>query len=151
VLLTERLPHTDWDRLYRQLRQSGAPFGISFGNVKLLSNARKAFEMSEYARDQGKYDPVHEQLFYAYFTRALDIGSDDVLLDIAESAGLDIPGLQQALQDGRYLPRLAQVHREAERLSITGAPTFIINGMYSIVGAQPLDVFRDTIKRTDAG
>jgi len=37
------------------------------------------------------------------------------------------------------------VTREAQLCGITGAPTFIINGKYSIVGAQPLEVFRDTL------
>lgn len=147
ILLTKRLPNIDWDELYGNLRQSGARYGITFGHVTLLSNSRKALEAGEYARDQGKYERFHNELFYAYFTQALDIGRSDIIMGIAEKAGLDTGELQKAFQAKRYLPRLEKVNHEAQQYGITGAPTFIINNAYTIVGAQPLEVFRDTLKR----
>jgi len=145
VLLTERLPHIDWEELYRHVRQSGSAYGIAFGNVTLLSNSRLALEAAEFAREQEKYEEFHEAVFDAYFTKTEDIGSMAVLTKIARGLGLDAAGLEAALRDGTYREHLGRVTREAQRCGITGAPTFIINGKHSIVGAQPLDVFRDTL------
>jgi predicted DsbA family dithiol-disulfide isomerase len=68
-------------------------------------------------------------------------------MDIAEKSGLDSEDLHKELQAQRYLPRLQKVSHDAQQYGITGAPTFIINDAYTIVGAQPLEVFRDALKK----
>ena len=149
VLLTEHLPHIDWDDLYRNLRQSGEPFGLTFGDVTILSNARLSLLASEFARDQGMYDQFHEAVFKAYFTDLQDIGRLNVLLAIAEKTGLNPDALKTALAEQRYLSRLQEVTTRARRLGINSAPTFIINQQYSIVGAQPLEAFRDILQNPE--
>jgi len=147
ALLSEHLPHIDWDDLYRHLRASGKEFGIIFGEVRLLPNSRQALELAEYAREQGLHDKIHEVLFRAYFTDLRDIGDRQVLLDIACRVGLAPEKAQEALDAGRYRERLDRVQREARLREITGVPTFIINDKVIIVGAQPLDVFRKMLSR----
>jgi predicted DsbA family dithiol-disulfide isomerase len=141
------LPHIDWEGMYRNLRKSGDRFGIKFGNVQLLSNARMSLAAGEFARDRGKFEAYHEAIFHSYFTRARDIGSWEIVREAAETAGLDTAELKKALDDGRYLQRLSAVTGEAHRNSINSAPTFIINNHYVIVGAQPVETFRDTLIR----
>ena len=97
VLLTEHLSHIDWDEMYTGLRKSGKEYNIEFGGVTILANSRKAFEASEFAREQGKYDELHEGLFYAYFTEVRNIGDEDVIMDVASKEGLDTSALKQAL------------------------------------------------------
>ena len=140
-----RLPGLDWEGLYQNLRRSGAPYGITFGDVKLLSNSRLSLEAGEYARDHGRFDEFHEKVFHEYFTEVKDIGRMDVIMDAARAAGLDTEGLTAALQEGRYHERLRKAQQESQRQEITGVPTFIIDERYKIVGAQPLEVFRDTL------
>ena len=142
-----RLPDVDWDGMYENLRRTGSPYQIMFGAVTLLSNSRLALESSEFAREQGKYDSFSEKVFHAYFTEARDIGRRDVVMDLAGAAGLDVEALQDALLQGHYAQRLRESYEEGQRYNITGVPAFIINGKYKIVGAQPLEVFRDTLKR----
>jgi predicted DsbA family dithiol-disulfide isomerase len=146
VLLSVRLPGIDWDGMYQNLRRSGAQYGISFGDVKLLSNSRLSLEAGEYARDHGRFDEYHEEIFRAYFTEVKDIGRMDVILDVARSAGLDTEGLTAALQEGSYRAKLQNAQQESQRQDITGVPAFIIEDQYKIVGAQPLEVFRDTLR-----
>jgi predicted DsbA family dithiol-disulfide isomerase len=145
VPLAVRLPDVDWDGMYENLRRTGSQYRIAFGNVTLLSNSRLAMEASEFAREQGKYDLFSEKVFHAYFTEALDIGRKDVVMEVAAAAGLDVEALQEALLERRYAQRLRESYEEGQRYNITGVPAFIINGKYKIVGAQPLEVFRDTL------
>jgi len=147
VPLAMRLPDVDWDGMYENLRRTGSPYQIMFGTVTLLANSRLALEASEFAREQGKYDSFSEKVFHAYFTEARDIGRRDVVMELAGAAGLDVEALQDALLQGRYAQRLREANEEGRCYRITGVPTFIINEKHMIVGAQPLEVFRDTIKR----
>jgi predicted DsbA family dithiol-disulfide isomerase len=147
VLLTVRLPGIDWEGMYQNLRRSGAQYGITFGDVKLLSNSRLSLEAGEYARDHGRFHEFHEEIFRAYFTGVKDIGRMDVILEAACSVGLDTEELAKALREGQYRARLREAQEQSERYGVTGVPAFIIEEKYKIVGAQPLEVFRETLHR----
>ena len=147
VLLSEKLPQIDWIELYRNLRQTGAQFGIVFGEVTLLSNSRMALEASEFARDHGQYDRFHAGLFRSYFTEVQDIGQMEVIMKLAGKLGLDTDDLKIALKEKCYAKRLEGVNQEARQYGITAAPTFVINGKDSVVGAQPIEFFRETLKK----
>ena len=135
--------------MYENIRKRGNEFGIKFGPRLLLSNSRMSLESSEYARDMGKYELFHERMFYTYFTESKDIGNIEVITDSARMCGLDADELQQALKERRYAHRLEESRREAEKINLTGVPTFIINGKYKIVGAQPLDVFKEVFSKLE--
>ena len=112
----------------------------------MLSNSRMALEASEYARDLGCFDSFHDHMFQAYFTETRDIGDMDVLLELAQEEGLDTADLRVALLEGRYTARLNEARREGRQLGINAVPTFMVNGKYRIVGAQPLEFFRDRLR-----
>lgn len=143
MLLSERFKGRDLSSFYEQLRARGNEVGIIFNVHTLLSNSRLALMASEYARDMNKYDAFHENIFHAYFTESLDIGNPDVIAAVAIKSGLDGKKTLAAASDGRYTSRLDNVKREGQLLGLTGIPLFIINNQYKIVGAQPLEVFRD--------
>jgi predicted DsbA family dithiol-disulfide isomerase len=132
--------------MYQDLRRSGAQYGITFGDVKLLSNSRLSLEAGEYARDHGRFHAFHEEIFRAYFTGVKDIGRIEVILEAACSAGLDTEALATALREGRYRARLREAQEESERYGVTGVPAFIVEDKYKIVGAQPLEVFREVLE-----
>jgi len=145
VPLTDRFPADAVEAMFARLQASGAPYGITFANQKLLSNSRLALAASEFAKDQGKFEDFHEAMFRAYFTDGKDIGDIDTLLTLASAVGLDAAPLRAALEADIYGERLALAQEEGRRYGVTGTPTFIINGRYKVVGAQPLDVFRNAL------
>lgn len=147
ILLSERFKGYDVSQMYDQLRMRGKEYGIVFGDRTLLSNSRKALEASEYARDMGKYESFHENIFHAYFTEALDIGSVEVISNVAKNSDLKADDVLIAMKDERYKSRLDAVREEARMIDLTGVPTFIINGKYKIVGAQQSEVFRDLFRK----
>ena len=133
--------------MFDNLRQRGMEFGIVFGNLSLLSNSRLSLEASEYARDMGKYEQFHERIFHAYFTEAIDIGSVNNLCDAAAKCGLDPDDIRGALTDHRYQHRLDEARKEAQKINLTGVPTFIISDKHKIVGVQPLSVFSNLFEK----
>ncbi len=135
--------------MFATLRKQGEELGISFGDLTLLSNSRQAMQASEFARDQGKFGTFHEALFHAYFTELRDIGDMEVISDIGRQVTLDARELQAALQEDSYLDRLQAVSDEAQQLNITAAPTFLVNGEFKIVGAQPLATLRNSLLKIE--
>lgn len=143
--LTELFRQADIDRMMEHLRNMGAPFGITFADRPFLSNSRPALIAAELAREQGRFQPVHEAIFSAYFSQGFDIGDIDVLSNIVQHAGLDAAVLKNAIEKSTYAARLQQAQQEAAQAGVTGVPTFVIARKSAIVGAQPLDVFRKAL------
>ena len=147
VLLSERFKGYDLSSFHEQLRARGVEVGVVFGNRTLLSNSRSALMASEYARDLGQYDSFHENIFHAYFTEGLDIGNLDVIAAVAGKSGLDEKETLSAIRDGRYASRLNETRKEGSLIGLTGVPLFAIENKYKIVGAQPIETFRDLLKK----
>ena len=144
--MTARFRQEDITRVMQHLRTAGAQFGITFADRSLLSNSRQALQAAEFARDQGKFLELHASLFTAYFSFGLDIGNIDILAELARDAGLDSEAMKKAVRDGTYLPRLEEAKREAALRNVTSVPMFFLGDKKTIVGAQPLDVFRKTLR-----
>ncbi len=144
--MSRRFRPEDIKRMMEHLRTMGAPFGIAFADRPLLSNSRPALQAAEFAREQGRFDQFHAALFAAYFSHGLDIGDLDVLALVARETGLDAEAMSAAVQSGTYLPRLDEAKEEAALRGVTGVPTFFIGDKKSVVGVQPLEVFRKALR-----
>jgi predicted DsbA family dithiol-disulfide isomerase len=147
MLLTALFPHADVDGMTQNLQTRGAPFGLSFEKIVILSNSRLSLEALEFAKEHDRFDLFLRTLFESYFSQRKDIGNLDVLTLIGKQAGLDAGAMREALLRGTYRPVIESVRREATRLGVTAAPTFIINDQDRVVGAQPLAIFRDRLQR----
>jgi predicted DsbA family dithiol-disulfide isomerase len=144
--MASRFRPEDIKRMMEHLRTMGATFGITFADRPLLSNSHAALQAVEFARDNAKFHEFHQALFTAYFSEGLDIGDLNVLKQIAGDTGLAADAMVSAVESGKYLPRLEDAKEDAARHGVTGVPTFFIENKKSIVGAQPLDVFRKTLR-----
>jgi predicted DsbA family dithiol-disulfide isomerase len=149
ISIAKRFPGVDVDGMMAHLNNSGAPYGIRFGNLQRLSNSKLALQAGEFARDQGMFHEFHDRLFRAYFTEVLDIGRMDVLLGLSEETGLNTDDLKSALGNGKYLPRLAEAAQEARKQDVVAIPAFFFhNGTmgHRIGGAQPLAMFQEALR-----
>ena len=144
--MTARFRAEDIKRMMEHLRTMGAAFGITFADRPLLSNSHLALQAAEFARDHGRFEVFHPVLFSAYFSEGLDIGNSEILARLAGEAGLDAGAMISAVQAGAYLPRLEAAKEAAALLGVSGVPAFFINRNKSVVGAQPIDVFRKALR-----
>lgn len=149
--LAQLFPGIDLKARYAGLNQAAAPFGLVFSERSRISNSRLALESSEFARDKGHHQSFHNRVFRAYFTDLLDIGDEEVLLQLAEEDGIDREELRAALKNGIYASRLEHARGEAYRFAVNAVPTFIIDGRHKIVGVQPLEFFREQFRVIELG
>ncbi len=79
--------------------------------------------MSFCALEQKKFWPVHD----AFYNNQTQL-TDDKLLSLAESAGLNPEELQSCLQSDRPQKLLKEEKSVAEQMGLNSTPVFFING-----------------------
>ncbi len=99
-----------------------------------------AAEAAIAAAAQGRFRPMHERLF-ALRGRVTRAEAELV----ARQLGLDMIPFRAALDAKTYRPIVAADSADADKLGITGTPTFFINGR-PVHGNQSLRVFLDTFE-----
>ena len=137
----------DTEGFFARLDTQGKSMGVRFNLQPLMSNSRLALEAGEFAKVHGVYDKFHAAVFKAFFTECKDIGQREVILDIAGSLGLATDQLALDLDNHTYLNVLEETTQSARNMMVSAAPTFIIDGLKPITGAQPLDSFRTLLEK----
>ena len=136
-------------QIEENLRRMGQETGLTLQVHERLINSRPALQAAEYARSLDRFEPMHRELFLAYWERGEDVSDLTVLSNVAARAGVDVPGMAQAVGDNRYGDYLDVRRREAEELMIDGIPAHVIADRYLVMGAQPYDLFERVMARLD--
>jgi predicted DsbA family dithiol-disulfide isomerase len=84
---------------------------------------------------------LHQRLFRAYFTDGLDVADHAVLARLAADAGLDADLGAEVLATGAYADTVRAEEADASARDIHAVPTFVIEGRWTIPGAQDVDSF----------
>jgi predicted DsbA family dithiol-disulfide isomerase len=123
---------------HAELKRQGAASGIEFrfDLIERVPNTRRSHLLMAHAARCGRQTVVMDRVMRAYFEEGGDIGDTEVLVRLGVEAGLAEHETRQTLvlragQDG-----VIAAERHAAVLGITGVPTFIFDGQYSISGAQ---------------
>lgn len=130
------------------IQQQAQAEGLEYHFDKLiLTNSLDAHRLLHFAAANGKEKEMNELLFKAYFTNTLHIGNQEVLIALAAEADLDPIEAKKMLESDQYTSAVRADQEEGSKLGITGVPFFVINRKYGISGAQPTDLFLDTLKK----
>ena len=86
-------------------------------------------------------------LFRAHFNERRKIADHAVLLDVAESVGLDRDAATAALASEEYARKVRAEEQAAWDLNITGVPAMIVENKFMIPGAQPPEAYADALRR----
>ena len=90
---------------------------------------------------------VKERLLQAYFHDGLDIGDPDVLATCAAEVGFDHDTVRRFLDSDEGMREVREDIEQAIEYGITGVPAFVINGRWSIPGAQDTDTFVNVFRQ----
>jgi predicted DsbA family dithiol-disulfide isomerase len=123
--------------------------GLAYGTRTHWYNSVPAHEAALWADEHGDGEAFRRRVYRAYFDELLNIGSADVLADIAASLEMPADDLRAALAEGRYRDEVSRQFELARDNGITGVPAYIA-GRYLLVGAQPLEVYRQLIETAQA-
>ena len=107
-------------------------------------DAFPAAEAAMCAGEQNAYWQYHEKLF------ASELLGTEVYKQYAQELGLDVTTFEACITDHKYQQAIQEDSDFAVNLGVRSTPTFFVNGL-AIVGAQPLEVFKQVIDKELAG
>ncbi len=111
------------------------------------ANTTAAHRLAKWAGTKGKGSELSERLLQSYFLEGGAIGKEEVLLSLAEEAGLDRAEALEILKSNQFEGEVMQDISEAQNLGVRGVPFFVVDNKYGISGAQPKAIFDQTISK----
>jgi len=136
------------DRLKELGRKAGIPY--AFDKITVSPNTLDAHRVVRWAGVERRQTEVVEALFRGYFVEGRDLGSPEVLADIAAGQGMDRAVVLRLLAGDNDKDAVRAEIDTARRIGVTGVPCFILGGRYAVSGAQPPEVLADAIRQAAA-
>jgi predicted DsbA family dithiol-disulfide isomerase len=129
------------------IRERGASVGFPFGPRIRTYNTFDAHRLLHWAGLEGKQLPLKLALLRAYHTDGKNPGDRDVLVEAAQSVGLDAGEARNVLQQGLYADEVRAEESQYQAMGIQSVPSIIFNGRYLVTGGQPVDAFEQAIRQ----
>ena len=133
------------------LRDRFAAAGVEYNRPEMVPNTRLALRLSELARERGLHDAFHDRLMDAYWSEATNIGDADELRRLAGEVGLDADDVERVIADpSAYADLVEASTRQAQSIGIHAIPAFLLDRRLIVLGAQPLETFRQAFAQLAA-
>lgn len=98
------------------------------------------------AAAQGKFWEFHDAMYADQLPPNSGKLDEDYLAGIAEGLDLDVDQFRTDMNSKATASAVQDDFAEGQAIGVTGTPAFIINGV-PVIGAQPTQVFQDTIEK----
>lgn len=131
-----------------QVIKKAATVGLAFNfDQTKQTNTLNAHRLAKHAESKGKAAQLTERILKAHFTESQFIGSDEILIKLAVEVGLNQEEVKKVLTSNAYLENVRADEMEANQIGIRGVPYFVFNRKYAVSGAQPIEVFKNTLEK----
>lgn len=122
---------------------------IKLDKIKRTPNTVKSHLLVDLARKYKVENNVITDLFESYFTKAKDIGDEDVLMFVAKKNKLATDEVKEYLNKEENIKKINKIDDVAKEMGITSVPFYIFNDQLSISGAQSVDYLIEAIKKSN--
>ena len=136
----------DIPKMQAQMRARMEAEGLPYGNRSMTYNSRLAQELGSWADTQPGGEAIHDALFRAYFVDNRDIGDPEVLVEIAQSAGLPAEEARAVIETRSHKAAVDADWEKSHAYGVTGVPTYVAGG-HGVVGAQPYEALEALVKQ----
>lgn len=125
-------------RVYSAIAEAGRNSGIEFNfdDIGRAPNSIDSHRLVRYAGRRGRAMDAVERLFQSYFLDGRDIGNRSVLVEIADQLDFDLREFRDYLYSSADIEDIKLQNARAHRIGISGVPAFIVDGQFSVSGAQ---------------
>jgi predicted DsbA family dithiol-disulfide isomerase len=139
----------DAKRNAEQITGLGAEMGFKFDffDGMRIVNTRDAHILLDYAKDHGKQTALKMRLFDAYFNEQKDISDRQILIQDSQSIGLNTDGLLERLDKAAVREQIEVEEEHWRNRGVTAVPTVVFGSAGALVGAQPVDVYKQALTR----
>lgn len=135
-------------QMNRQVSGAAEAAGLEFNmDAVVPSNTMDAHRLIKMAEAEGKDGEALDHLYHAYFTEGRNVARAEVILEIAQTIGMDTTAVEEMLGSNDYKETVISEQNEATRLGAQGVPFFVINRKYGVSGAQPPEAFLEAVEK----
>lgn len=122
--------------------------GLCYNLDETLSgNTKNAHRLLLWAAKFGKQDELLEVMYSTYFEKSGSLFDQESLLALVEQVGLSTVDAKQLLETNEFDQQVEQDQQLAHQLGANGVPFYVIDMKYGISGAQPQEVFNETLAK----
>jgi predicted DsbA family dithiol-disulfide isomerase len=112
--------------------------------------AHRLIWFADQPASQVDQEVMKERLLKAYFTDGLNIGDPDTLANCAAEVGFDRDEVIAFLESDRGVSEVSAELEEASQNGITAVPTYVLDGMWAVPGAQDPETFEKVLRKIAA-
>jgi predicted DsbA family dithiol-disulfide isomerase len=128
-------------------KESGLDF--NFHNA-IPANTFNAHRLIHLASKFNLQDEAEELLFSSYFTQGKNVGDTATLIALGKQIGIPESELSSLFEGDQYAQDVEKDIREAQQIGVRGVPFFVFDRKYAVSGAQPSEVFLETLEKVMA-
>ena len=134
--------------MMQQVQSIGKSLEIDFDFEKsLIVNTLNGHRLIHFAQEHGLGNILKERLLKAHFSEGVDVNDTNTLVNLAAEVGMDKKEIQEMLHSDRFTYEVSQDIQEGVNLGLRGVPFFVFNQKFGIAGAQPLEMFEQTLRQ----
>ena len=143
----------DWSiKMHEQVANTAKQEGLDYNFEKaIIANSYNAHRLIQLAKKYKLGDQAEETIFKAYFTEGKDIANKTTLIAIGKEIGLKEEEINEVLNSDKYGAEVRADIEEAQNIGVRGVPFFVMDRAYAVSGAQPVEVFTETLEKTFEG
>jgi len=135
-------------QLHKHVTETAKEVGLDYNfDITVIANSFDAHRLIQLAKLNGLGDAAEERLFKAYFTEGKDISDHLTLIILGDEIGMNGKLVKQMLDSDALTDEVRYDERQARELGFNGVPFFVMNDRYGVSGAQPPEVFLQTLER----
>ena len=109
-------------------------------------NTKDAHRLILWAESVGKGDDLLEAMYSGYFEKKKSLFARADLIAIAQEVGISPEQVNKILDSNEYADQVVEDQNLARSYGANGVPFFVIDNKYGISGAQPQEVFDQTLQ-----
>jgi predicted DsbA family dithiol-disulfide isomerase len=127
----------------------GASLGISFAftDHSRIVNTFAAHQLLDWAQEHKLQHPLKLALLEAHFERGEDVSATEVLVNVAENAGLPRHAAQQVLESGSHAETTRAHQQFWTSRGVSGVPSMVFDGRYMLTGAQGAERYAQMLQK----
>jgi predicted DsbA family dithiol-disulfide isomerase len=142
------------EQILARVTSAAADEGLEFNMDRALRAntlvAHRLLWLADQPDSPVEQEILKERLLKAYFTDGVHIGDPDALADCAADVGFDRDEIVKFLESDRGVSEVAAELEEARNNGITAVPTYVLNGLWAIPGAQDPETFAKVLRKMAA-
>lgn len=140
----------DWAvEMHKNVTNMAKENGLDYHFEKaILANSYDAHRLIHLAKKYNLGGEAEERIFKAYFTEGKDIAKKETLLLLGKEIGLKEGEIKEVLDSDKFGDAVRADIEEAQNIGVRGVPFFVFNREYAVSGAQPVEIFTQTLEKS---